>query len=105
MPRSRATTTAGGLTKHEEATPEVQGYCLQIKKDAEIRAGGSSFKDFTAKSFRTQQGDGGAITYFVKIHVGDEKYVHVKMTKGSDGKVSMKNVQKGHSKHDRIDNF
>ncbi|KAG5834755.1 hypothetical protein ANANG_G00264930 [Anguilla anguilla] len=64
----------GGTGAPQDATPEVQKICDEIKSQSEEDAG-KKFDDFKAKSFASQVVAG--TNYFIKVHVGGDDYVHL----------------------------
>jgi len=66
----------GGLAEANEANEEIQCLVDRIRSDLEGKAG-KSFSQFSAVSYRSQVVAG--TNYFVKIHVGDEDYVHARI--------------------------
>ncbi|XP_070568101.1 cystatin-B-like [Ptychodera flava] len=83
----------GGMKAPEPATAEVQELLDGIRKEVEEKAG-SSFAAYEAKLYATQLVNG--VNYFVKVHVGDEKFVHIRFHKAFSGTVTLSNIQ--HSK-------
>ncbi|XP_041352657.1 cystatin-A-like [Gigantopelta aegis] len=68
----------GGATPMKEATEEVQEICNKIRAELEEKVG-KTFSDFKATHFSSQVVAG--INYFVKVSIGDAKYLHVKIYK------------------------
>ncbi|XP_076868789.1 cystatin-B-like [Brachyhypopomus gauderio] len=66
----------GGTTEAKDANDEVQKICDEIKSSAEEKAG-KTFEIFSAKSYKSQVVAG--TNYFIKVHVGGEDYVHLRV--------------------------
>nr|XP_014269655.2 cystatin-B-like [Maylandia zebra] len=66
----------GGLTEEKEADEEVQKICDAMKPHAEQKAE-RNFEVFIAQSYKTQVVAG--TNYFIKVYVGDEEYVHLRV--------------------------
>jgi len=67
---------AGGTSEVKEMTPEVIEICNQIKAALEEKLG-APCDVFEPKSFKSQVVAG--TNYFVKVHVGNEKHVHLRI--------------------------
>lgn len=92
----------GGIGEVKEATEEVQSLLDQVKSDVE-EAGGKTFETFTAVSFKTQVVAG--VNYFVKVKVGEGKYIHVRIYKHFSGTVSFSSFQDDKTEEDPIEYF
>jgi len=68
--------TCGGLSELKEANAEVQNICDQVKGQAEVKAQ-TTFRQFEAKCYKTQ--DVAGTNYFIKVHVGRNSYVHIRV--------------------------
>jgi len=68
----------GGTSEAKKADAEVQSICDKVRPDLEGKAD-RKFPEFTAVSVKTQVVAG--TNYFVKIHVGNEDYLHVRIFK------------------------
>lgn len=69
----------GGTTNAKEATQETQDILDQTRSQIEEKLG-SSVSTLEAKQFATQVVAG--TNYFIKAHIGDNKYIHVRVFKG-----------------------
>ncbi|XP_020622042.1 cystatin-B-like [Orbicella faveolata] len=68
----------GQLSEEKKATKEVQDICDEVKNRAEYK-GKASYDQFDAVSFKTQLVSG--THYFIKVHVGNNSYVHLRVFK------------------------
>lgn len=66
----------GGTSEVKPADTEVQLLCDQLRKKVEGKAG-KEFQEFTAVSYTTQVVAG--TNFFVKVHVGNEEFAHVRI--------------------------
>ncbi|XP_014675874.1 PREDICTED: cystatin-B-like [Priapulus caudatus] len=94
----------GGIGTESEANEEVQSVVDQVKSAAETKTG-KQFAVFTAKKYTTQVVAG--MNYFVKVHVGDDSYVHVRvyMPLPGQGELQLHSVQEGKQHTDPITYF
>ncbi|XP_073670842.1 cystatin-B-like [Paramisgurnus dabryanus] len=95
----------GGTSKPNKATKDVQKLCDEVKHQVEQKAG-KNFATYTATSYTTQVVAG--TNFFVKLHVGGNDYIHVKIYKalphtGEKPKVTA--VQCSKTQHDAIEFF
>ncbi|XP_062984966.1 cystatin-A [Elgaria multicarinata webbii] len=68
----------GGTTEAKPATAETQQLAQEVKAQVEEKEG-KSFEVFIAVEFKTQMVAG--TNYFIKVHVGNEEYLHVRIFK------------------------
>ncbi|XP_028839121.1 cystatin-B-like [Denticeps clupeoides] len=95
----------GGTGEERDATPEVQNICDEVKPHAEEKAG-KQFDTFTAVKYSSQVVAG--TNYFIKVHVGEEEYMHLRVHKSlpHDGsKRTLHSIQSAKTKHDPIGHF
>ncbi|XP_018590185.2 cystatin-B-like [Scleropages formosus] len=95
----------GGTGAVQDATPEVQKMCDEVKKSAEQKAG-REFSVFRAKKFTSQVVAG--TNYFVKVHVGGEEDVHLRLYKPlphAGDKLELHGIQTAKTCHDPIGYF
>eukprot|EP00092_Neocalanus_flemingeri_P044089 GFUD01048759.1.p1 GENE.GFUD01048759.1~~GFUD01048759.1.p1 ORF type:complete len:106 (-),score=30.14 GFUD01048759.1:410-727(-) len=82
----------GGTNTEQEATPEVQALVEQVKEDV-IATLGQTSATLEASHFKTQVVAG--TNYFVRVHIGDDKYVHLRIYKHFSGSVELHGVRHG----------
>jgi cystatin-A/B len=70
------TITVGGAGPVRAATPEVQAICDRIRGDFENKVD-TVFPEFQAVLYQTQVVAG--LNYFVKVQVGTDEYVHLRI--------------------------
>ncbi|XP_072307459.1 cystatin-B-like [Eucyclogobius newberryi] len=95
----------GGTGYVKPADPEVQGICDSVKGQVEEKTG-KKYETFVAKTYTTQVVAG--TNYFVKIHVGGDDHVHVRIFKGlphTGGELKVHGLQEAKSHHDEIGYF
>ncbi|XP_046855598.1 cystatin-B-like [Xenia sp. Carnegie-2017] len=66
----------GGLGPLQKFNPLIQNLINQVRLDAESEAG-HKFDNYLAMSYKSQIV--GGTNYFVKVQIGLEKYVHLKV--------------------------
>ena len=68
----------GGFGQASDADDEVKNIATQMKKQTEEKLG-ATFTEFEAVKFKTQVVAG--TNYLIKVKVGPEQYVHIKVWK------------------------
>ncbi|XP_064413174.1 cystatin-B [Latimeria chalumnae] len=105
MSETQSQMCCGGLANTKPADPEVQAFCDQVKAAAEEKAG-KTFEIFDAKRYKTQVVAG--MNYFIKVHVGGEDYVHLRVHKPLPHKseaISLASIQTSKSEQDELSYF
>ncbi|XP_071818641.1 cystatin-A-like [Apostichopus japonicus] len=92
----------GGITEAKEVTEEVQDLVDQVKAEVESAAG-TTFDTFNATHYSTQVVSG--VNYFVKVDVGNDKFIHVRIYKHFQGNVTYSGFQDDKTKDDPITYF
>ncbi|KAF6040979.1 CSTB [Bugula neritina] len=101
----RMSQLVGGPSGVKEADAEIQDILDKTRTGFEDKAG-VKFDEFTAISYRSQVVAG--TNYFIKVKVGTDKYVHVKVFKSlphAGGTLKVENIQLNKSLDDDISNF
>lgn len=68
----------GGLTEAKPATPEIQEIANEVKPQLEEQTN-ETYEEFKAIEYKTQVVAG--INYFIKVQVGHNSYIHMKIFK------------------------
>ncbi|XP_002733811.1 cystatin-B-like isoform X2 [Saccoglossus kowalevskii] len=94
----------GGMKQVEQATPEVQQLIETVKVKVEEKAG-KKLEVYEAKLFATQLVNG--INYFVKVHIGNGEYIHVRAHKAfnQEKTVSFHSIQDKKQEADELAYF
>ncbi|XP_006884298.1 PREDICTED: cystatin-A [Elephantulus edwardii] len=97
----------GGLTEAKPATREIQEMVEQVKPQLEEQTN-ETYEEFEAEEYKTQVVAG--VNYFVKIRVGDNTYIHVKIFKSLPGQdrsqsLTLTGFQTGKSRDDELVGF
>jgi len=82
----------GGTGDEQAATPEVQALVDQVKDDL-VTALGQAPASFQATHFKSQVVAG--VNYFVRVHIGDDKHIHVRIYKHFSGSVELHGIKHG----------
>ncbi|KAL0993993.1 hypothetical protein UPYG_G00116500 [Umbra pygmaea] len=93
----------GGTAHVQDATPEVQNICDEIKPQAEKKAG-KKFNLFHAKKFTTQVVAG--TVYFIQVEVGKDECINVRVFKPlANGKLELQGLETSKTLKDPIGYF
>ncbi|XP_047420715.1 cystatin-A [Sciurus carolinensis] len=95
----------GGLTEAKPATPEIQEIANEVKPQLEEKTN-RTYEQFEAVEYKTQVVAG--INYYIKIRVGDDSYIHLKIFKGLPGQneeLVLTGYQTDKSKDDELTGF
>jgi len=93
----------GGVGNEDKAaTEEVHNLAKQIQQSVHGKLN-ATFNVFEAIAYRTQVVAG--TNYFIKVHVGGEKYVHLRVYKNLQQQVSLHSVQEDKTKEEPITYF
>ncbi|MEE6518830.1 hypothetical protein FKM82_030066 [Ascaphus truei] len=95
----------GGLASAKPASPEVQAICDSVKVEVEQKSG-KNCSTFTAIEYKTQVVAG--TNYFIKIHVGGEEYLHVRVYQTlphAGATLTLSDCQIDKNKHDELTYF
>uniref|UniRef100_A0A8C9PHU0 Cystatin A n=3 Tax=Marmotini TaxID=337730 RepID=A0A8C9PHU0_SPEDA len=95
----------GGLTEAKPATEEIQEIANEVKPQLEEKTN-ESYEQFEAVEYKTQVVAG--INYYIKVRVGDDTYMHLKVFKGLPGqneKLVLTGYQTNKSKDDELTGF
>ena len=113
----------GGTSEAKEMTQEVIDVCHKVKADVETKAG-TKFDVFEPKSFKSQVSTEywfffaeynwfyksmfqvvAGTNFFVKVHVGDNKHVHLRIYQDLQQNISLHGHQVDKSLEDEIEYF
>merc|ERR1712062_368329 len=94
------TMICGGTSDHKEINDEVIEVCSQVRPALEEKLG-TSCAVFEPKSYKSQVVAG--TNFFVKVHVGDDKHVHLRIYRDLQGHVFLHGHQVDKSHEDPID--
>ncbi|KAG8130164.1 hypothetical protein E2320_016834 [Naja naja] len=97
--------SCGGLSEPKAATAETQQITQEIKSQLEEKES-RKFDVFDAVSYKTQVVAG--INYFIKIHVGNDEYFHVRVYKRlphESKPLELTNYQSKKEKHEDVTYF
>lgn len=89
----------GGITEAREVTEEVQELVKVVKGEVEKKLG-KQFDTFKATLFSTQVVSG--VNYFVKVDIGDGKFLHLRIYKHFSGTVTFTDLQEDKTEADPI---
>ncbi|XP_029955605.1 cystatin 14a, tandem duplicate 2 [Salarias fasciatus] len=95
----------GGLSDPKPADADTQQLCDSVKVEAQQKTG-KNFSVYEAHSFATQVVAG--TNYFIKVHVGDGKHVHLRVFKAlphAGGDIKLHGLQEEKTLHDPIEHF
>ncbi|ELV10333.1 cystatin-B [Tupaia chinensis] len=95
----------GGTSDTKPATAETQDLVDQVKHELEEKEN-KKFPVFKATSFKSQVVAG--TNYFVKVHVGGEEFIHVRLFQSlphENKPVALHGYQTDKTKHDELTYF
>jgi len=92
----------GGTGASKVPDDETHKITLEIKPKVEEKTG-HKYTTFTPVSTRTQLVNG--VNHFIKVHIGDEKYLHLRVYKTFQGVTSLHGVQVDKKKDDELAYF
>ncbi|XP_064389163.1 uncharacterized protein LOC135337194 [Halichondria panicea] len=92
----------GGLKPAEIADPEIQAVADAVRADLEGKLG-SQCSEYVAVTYRSQVVAG--INYFIKVKVGPDAYVHLRVYKHFSGEISLASYQDKKTKDDEVTYF
>ncbi|XP_038202353.1 cystatin-A [Arvicola amphibius] len=95
----------GGLTEARPATPEIQEIADKIRGKLEEKTN-EKYEKFEAIEYKSQVVAG--INYFIKMDVGNDNYIHVKVFQGLAGQdedLELSGYQTNKTKDDEINYF
>jgi len=92
----------GGTSEPKEMTDEVIEVCHKVKTDLETKAG-VKYDVFEPKIYKSQVVAG--TNFFVKVHVGDNKHVHLRIYRDLQQNVSLHSHQTDKTHEEDIEYF
>ncbi|KAI3386568.1 hypothetical protein SNEBB_009484 [Seison nebaliae] len=92
----------GGTSKVQEMTDEVKELAVSFRKAVELKTG-RNFDVYEPKTFSTQVVAG--MNYFIKIHVGNDKYIHLRIYQHFSGTTEFSNVLEDKADGDALEYF
>jgi cystatin-A/B len=97
--------SCGGLSSIKPASDAIRTLCIKLRGELENKAA-KNFAECSAISFKSQVVAG--TIYFVKIHIGNEEYMHARICEPlpcSGKSPEVNGVQMHKSKDDPIEYF
>ncbi|TKC42128.1 hypothetical protein EI555_015974 [Monodon monoceros] len=91
----------GGLPEAQPATPEVQEIANTLEEKTN-----ETYEEFKAVEYKTQVVAG--INYYIKIRVGNDRYIHIKVFKSlpqQNQSLALTGYQADKSKDDELTGF
>ncbi|KAI3355275.1 hypothetical protein L3Q82_018132 [Scortum barcoo] len=91
----------GASSEMKDATEDTQRMCDQLKTKVEDMTK-KTYEEFRAVKYRQQIVAG--TNFFIKVHVGGESYLHLRVFQGllGDGVAELVDVQEDRAKEDPI---
>ncbi|KAM4701124.1 leukocyte cysteine proteinase inhibitor 1-like [Discoglossus pictus] len=93
---------AGPFSSAQEATPEVQEICNQVKRELQTLQE-AHFPKFVALQYRTQAVNG--TNYLIKVYVGHKQCLHIRLLQDVEGGVHLTSYRIGKTKDEPLDPF